>query len=41
MTAQIEAAEDFAAALAARDEPGDPVPAAQLWAELGLSAGTR
>lgn len=39
MAAQIEAAEDaedLEAALAARDEPGEPVRAEQLWAELGL-----
>lgn len=44
MGAQIEAAEnteDLDAALAAREEPGNPVPAARLWAELGLRAGTR
>jgi len=31
-----EDAEDIAAALAAREELGEPIPADKLWAELGL-----
>lgn len=39
VAAEIEAAEDaadVAAARAALAEPGDPIPAERLWAEMGL-----